>query len=76
MKKLIANLKYYLRRFFAKGIKIHTENEIYEDYYYLFSITCKNCNNNFTVLIKKGYYVKDIITAVKCKNCGCRLKGE
>lgn len=43
--------------------------------YYNMAIVCSNCNTGIAVFVKKGHYLKDITPAVKCQNCGCRLKG-
>ena len=69
-------IKYYLKKFFSKAIKIKKDDEVYEDYFYEAYTGCKNCGNNFWVVIKKGYYIKDMIKLIKCPKCKCRIKEE
>ena len=44
--------------------------------YYKIAILCGNCKSGDAIFVKRGVYLKDVILSVKCKNCGCRLKGE
>jgi len=51
----------------------YTKNVDYSNYYRLY-LECKNCITKTETYIKKGVHVNDIITHIKCNNCGCRLE--
>ena len=41
--------------------------------YYSKVVICNNCGLDLPLLIKKGIYVKYVITNVICYNCGCKI---
>ena len=44
--------------------------------YYLVRVYCSNCKNYMVIYVKKGVHINDVITAVKCNNCGVRLEKQ
>lgn len=42
--------------------------------YYLMNVLCTNCKEGTNIYVKKGVHLNDVITAVKCRNCNCRLE--
>jgi len=45
-------------------------------YYYRAIVTCKNCETELTLYIKKGLYVKYETAYIKCSYCGCKADKE
>jgi hypothetical protein len=49
------------------------EKKVDYNNYYLIHVLCANCKEGMNIYIKKGVHLNDIISAITCKNCGCRL---
>ena len=66
-------------RLFGKNAFIngsaYSKKALPENYYRFFK-ECKNCKAIILIYIKKGVKINDIITAIKCSNCECRLEKE
>ena len=64
-------------KLFGKNIFIdgspYAKRALAEDYYRVIA-KCANCCADTTVYIKKGVHINDVITAIKCSNCECRLE--
>jgi DNA-directed RNA polymerase subunit RPC12/RpoP len=43
---------------------------------YATSVKCGNCGENLSLFIKKGIYIKYVITSVRCTHCGCKVDRE
>jgi len=61
------------------GKNYFQENDAYSkkvDYadYYKITHTCHNCGVTNILYVKKGVYINDIATTIKCINCACRLE--
>ena len=63
-------------KFFGKAYyyEDNVPKKIDINYYYLAEVECLNCGGTYRVYIRKGRYVKDITTMIRCKKCLCTLK--
>jgi dihydroorotate dehydrogenase len=67
-------IKLFGKNVFVAGSKYEKKTDLIN--YYLMNISCHNCKEGTNIYIKKGVHLNDIITAVKCRNCDCRLEKQ
>ena len=66
-------------KLFGKNVfigELPLSKKVYAEDYYRMVVDCKNCKSTTIIFVKKGVFVNDIVTKVKCQYCNCKLEKQ